>query len=621
MGTRISINKLCRGCMNVLNNEDERCPLCGFDRNEYTVVREHLRLDCILKGKYLVGACIKDTQNFKYYIGWNLSYDVKVVITEYFPKDYAIREDHESGQVMIKKNVSPDIFKKNVSKVITQAELQILDPLKSINITESFQENGTAYYIAECHEESPEEGKREVDKIISYELIKASDFENALETEQVEETFRKSNIGFAGGYVPQPALHVQPAMSEQQGTIVKNVASNVLSGASVSYEKSTRPKALGVQYVDINMSNRDFDNDNKDNNAKSGEASGPSTVSFTNAQPNTQESDHADNGTSASSPINKVTPNKSMIIASVAIVVFLLIALKFALGGAKDDGSNDVVPVASSDSANATDAVKPTDEKNDKSEDKSTKDETKKDTQSKKDTTPFKFTQEGSPLAKSVSDLIGVKEKDITVGDIKEISSLNLAGCGITDITDLKSFSNLKELDLSDNVIEDITPLKKLKKLEKINIRNCGLTDVSVLNELKSIKEVNALGEDDLVKQLDNVDYVVGREQSITIKFIYSRKDKKYDNWSIWVWTAKDPGGEITFEENEDGTVVGSKEYLLTSDNVVSFKLKHGNWDGETDDIQEDRSFNCISNKEGTVITITIKQNKEEVDVNYQNQN
>ena len=244
MGTRVSISRLCRGCMNVLEKPDLKCEFCGFDRNEQVFVKEHLRLECILRGKYLVGKCVRETNVEKTYIGWNLSYDTKVIIKEYFSRDMMSRESYESGKVVSKKNVSVEVVKKNVSKFIAQAELMAFAPNKIINITESFRENGTGYYIVECLGIGGEEGELEVKRVADFELIKPSEYEeNKNAFSEQEDIFAKRTRGLT--------YNIQPAKSEVKGDVDKNVISN-----SSKVDEGSNKK--GVRYIDIRINDDEY---------------------------------------------------------------------------------------------------------------------------------------------------------------------------------------------------------------------------------------------------------------------------------------------------------------------------------------------------------------------------
>jgi len=68
---------------------------------------------------------------------------------------------------------------------------------------------------------------------------------------------------------------------------------------------------------------------------------------------------------------------------------------------------------------------------------------------------------------------------------------LHLGNKNITDITLLKYFTGIKELDLSDNKIKDITPIANLTQLKSLEISNNPITDI---NALEKLIELESLG-------------------------------------------------------------------------------------------------------------------------------
>lgn len=77
-----------------------------------------------------------------------------------------------------------------------------------------------------------------------------------------------------------------------------------------------------------------------------------------------------------------------------------------------------------------------------------------------------------------------IDEIDNNPDILDSISSISLKQKGITDITPIKHFSNLRYLNLSDNLIEDITPISELFELEYLNLSE---------NNIKSIKPIFGL--------------------------------------------------------------------------------------------------------------------------------
>jgi Leucine-rich repeat (LRR) protein len=85
-------------------------------------------------------------------------------------------------------------------------------------------------------------------------------------------------------------------------------------------------------------------------------------------------------------------------------------------------------------------------------------------------------------------------EGDITLEEAQTVTKLDLSNAGfddmnsknggIRDITDLKYFKNLEELNLSYNNIKDFTPLSELTSLTNLGFNGVRPDDLSPLKSL-----------------------------------------------------------------------------------------------------------------------------------------
>lgn len=75
-------------------------------------------------------------------------------------------------------------------------------------------------------------------------------------------------------------------------------------------------------------------------------------------------------------------------------------------------------------------------------------------------------------------------------------------GLGLSDISKVSGFSNVKHLDLSNNSISRLSPLYQLKTLETLDLSNNRISDVSALTSLKNLKQLwlggNSISADQL---------------------------------------------------------------------------------------------------------------------------
>ena len=75
-----------------------------------------------------------------------------------------------------------------------------------------------------------------------------------------------------------------------------------------------------------------------------------------------------------------------------------------------------------------------------------------------------------------------------------DVTSLDLSGCGISDISLLSLCTSLEKLDLGDNSIKDLTPLMDITGLKSLDLENNKIDDVRPLMGLKKLEYLNLAG-------------------------------------------------------------------------------------------------------------------------------
>ncbi len=99
-------------------------------------------------------------------------------------------------------------------------------------------------------------------------------------------------------------------------------------------------------------------------------------------------------------------------------------------------------------------------------------------------------------LEAAVRDALGKPEGEaITVAELVGITTLQAAGCDITDLTGLEYCTSLTGLQLIGNQISDISPLSSLTDLTFINIYDNEISDISPLVNLTSLTRLRLGGE------------------------------------------------------------------------------------------------------------------------------
>lgn len=150
-------NRLCIGCMKILEQPGKPCPTCGFSLQSYQRPAGSIPPYEILNGKYLVGKVIGIGGFGITYIGWDFYQSRRICIKEYFPKGLAAR-DGTSTQYS---TCSMDIY-----TVTQKAQVDFMGGLKNyikeaenlsrfyampgiVSVRDFFYGNRTAYIIME----------------------------------------------------------------------------------------------------------------------------------------------------------------------------------------------------------------------------------------------------------------------------------------------------------------------------------------------------------------------------------------------------------------------------------------------------------------------------------------
>lgn len=157
--TLVDPNRLCMGCMELLENTGVPCPKCGFSLKDYQQPENGMPPYEILNGKYLVGKVIGIGGSGITYIGWDFYQSKKVCIKEYFPKGVAKREQTTTYSTEYS-TYSMDVFTVNTKKAaylgglkgyIKEAETlsKFYGMPGIVSVRDFFYGNKTAYIVME----------------------------------------------------------------------------------------------------------------------------------------------------------------------------------------------------------------------------------------------------------------------------------------------------------------------------------------------------------------------------------------------------------------------------------------------------------------------------------------
>lgn len=141
----------CLSCMREYYEESNACPVCGYSEKQRLADERRMPaafpMENILGARFLVGRVLSMTEYSYLYLAWDMLLNRKVVIREYFPKQFADRKKGELS-LTIKDPVSFEEGRENFIK-----EAQRLIRNQSIDeichIYRHFPENGTQYQVME----------------------------------------------------------------------------------------------------------------------------------------------------------------------------------------------------------------------------------------------------------------------------------------------------------------------------------------------------------------------------------------------------------------------------------------------------------------------------------------
>ncbi|MBP3655983.1 MAG: leucine-rich repeat protein [Clostridia bacterium] len=139
----------CSRCLRAIEAEGV-CPHCGYDHRQQTNEPPALGMGVLLKGRYQLG-CVIGCGGFGLtYAAWDETLQLPVAIKEYFPGDYAARENEYTDAVIV-----PEARRREYMIGLNQflREARVLAMLKStpgaVSVQDYFEENDTAYIVME----------------------------------------------------------------------------------------------------------------------------------------------------------------------------------------------------------------------------------------------------------------------------------------------------------------------------------------------------------------------------------------------------------------------------------------------------------------------------------------
>ncbi len=136
----INGKQVCENCFKEISSPF--CTYCGYNPAVTQSDPTMLRPGSILLGKYIVGKVIGKGGFGVTYLAYDVTTNRKVAIKEFFPSNFCVR-DSITGFVIL-----PPELNKHKNKFISEAKkLAQLNHKGIVKVIETFEENGTAYYV------------------------------------------------------------------------------------------------------------------------------------------------------------------------------------------------------------------------------------------------------------------------------------------------------------------------------------------------------------------------------------------------------------------------------------------------------------------------------------------
>ncbi|MBQ9963758.1 MAG: PASTA domain-containing protein [Clostridia bacterium] len=143
----MATNLMCMGCMQPLAEDVDKCPHCGYPVGGVNPP-EYLKIRTLLSGRYLVGRVLEIGGDSAVYIAYDKQEEGVITLREFYPATLCTRT--ASGALQAKDGHEAT-FAAYRSKFLSvaRAVARLRDVLVVVPSYDIFEENGTAYTVAE----------------------------------------------------------------------------------------------------------------------------------------------------------------------------------------------------------------------------------------------------------------------------------------------------------------------------------------------------------------------------------------------------------------------------------------------------------------------------------------
>jgi len=139
----------CFGCMQLMPQEANICPSCGFSAETYQAELHHLLPGTLLQNRFVIGKVLGEGGFGITYVGYDTRLSLKVAIKEFFLNGCVGRVNTFTPAVQISFGSNGVLFERMKQRFLDEATVlaQFSEESGIVTVRDFFQENSTAYIV------------------------------------------------------------------------------------------------------------------------------------------------------------------------------------------------------------------------------------------------------------------------------------------------------------------------------------------------------------------------------------------------------------------------------------------------------------------------------------------
>ena len=141
--------KMCINCLLMIDEQESRCPHCGYADSEHPIDFCHLPPRTLLSGRYIVGRPLGCGGFGVTYIAWDIKMSRRVAIKEYMPGELASRT--AGSRIIEIRPGCEDIYRNGKQSFVNESmRLARMGGITGVvPIYDCFEDEYTAYIVME----------------------------------------------------------------------------------------------------------------------------------------------------------------------------------------------------------------------------------------------------------------------------------------------------------------------------------------------------------------------------------------------------------------------------------------------------------------------------------------